>query len=57
MSDKNVSSPTKLLFSNVPVDCQDEYLRLWVEARGYRVSTLTLIRDSVSGTSPSSAYV
>jgi len=57
MSDKNVSSPTKLLFSNVPVDCQDEYLRLWVEARGYRVSTLTIIRDSVSGTSPSFAYV
>jgi hypothetical protein len=57
MSDKIVSPSTKLLFSNVPVDCQDEYLRLWVEARGYRVSSLKLIRDSVSGTSTSFAYV
>src|SRR5437762_6815226 len=47
----------RLLFSNVPVDCRDEYLRLWVEARGYRVSSLRLIRDLVSGTSPSFAHV
>jgi len=47
----------RLLFSNVPVDCRDEYLWLWVEARGYRVSSLRLIRDQVSGTSPSFAYV
>jgi RNA recognition motif-containing protein len=47
----------RLLFSNVPVDCRDEYLRLWVEARGYRVSSLRLIRDQVSGTSPSFAHV
>jgi len=49
--------PPKLLFSNVPVDCHDDYLWLWVEARGYRVSSLRLIRDQVSGTSPSFAYV
>ena len=48
---------TNLLFSNIPVDCQDDYLWLWVEARGYRVSSLRLIRDDVSGTSPSFAYV
>jgi len=47
----------RLLFSNVPVDCHDEYLRLWVEARGYRVFSLRLIRDQVSGTSPSFAHV
>lgn len=47
----------KLLFSNVPADCQDEYLWAWVEARGYRVSSLKLIRDLVSGTSPSFAHV
>jgi hypothetical protein len=47
----------KLLFSNVPPDCQDDYLWAWVEARGYRVSTLKLIRDQVSGTSPSFAQV
>jgi hypothetical protein len=47
----------KLLFTNVPIDCVDEYLWQWVEARGYRVSSLKLIRDQVSGTSPSFAHV
>ena len=47
----------RLLISNVPVDCHDDYLRDWVEARGYRVSSLRLIRDQVSGTSPSFAHV
>jgi len=47
----------KLLFSNVPADCLDDYLWEWVEARGYRVSSLKLIRDQVSGTSPSFAHV
>ena len=47
----------KLLFSNVPPDCHDEYLRAWVEARGYQVSSLKLIRDQVTGTSPSFAHV
>jgi hypothetical protein len=47
----------RLLFSNVPFDCRDEHLRLWVEARGYQVSSLRLIQDVVSGTSPSFAHV
>jgi hypothetical protein len=34
-----------------------ENLWAWVEARGYRVSNLKLIRDHVSGTSPSFAHV
>ena len=50
-------SAPKLLFSNVPPDCHDDYLWAWVEARGYRVSSLKLIRDQVSGTSPSFAHV
>jgi hypothetical protein len=54
----NLSGATpKLLFSNVPPDCHDEYLWAWVEARGYRVSSLRLIRDQVTGTSPSFAHV
>lgn len=54
----NLSATTpKLLFSNVPPDCHDDYLWAWVEARGYRVSSLRLIRDQVSGTSPSFAHV
>jgi hypothetical protein len=47
----------KLLFSNVSPDCQGDYLRAWVEARGYRVASLTLICDQVTGTSPSFARV
>ncbi len=47
----------KLLFSNVPPDCHDDYLWAWVEARGYRVSSLKLICDQVTGTSPSFAHV
>jgi RNA recognition motif-containing protein len=54
----NLSGITpKLLFSNVPPDCHDEYLWAWVEARGYRVSSLKVIRDQVTGTSPSFAHV
>jgi hypothetical protein len=54
----NLSGITpKLLFSNVPPDCHDDYLWAWVEARGYRVSSLKVIRDQVTGTSPSFAHV
>jgi RNA recognition motif-containing protein len=46
-----------LLLSNVPPNCRDEYLRRWIEARGYRVSSLRVVKDITSGTSPSFAYV
>jgi hypothetical protein len=48
---------TRLLFSNVAVQCTPEYLKQWIEARHYEVSSVQLIRDTVSGTSPSFAYV
>jgi RNA recognition motif. (a.k.a. RRM, RBD, or RNP domain) len=48
---------TRLLFSNVPVQCTEEYLAEWVEARDYEVFSVQLITDVVSGTSPSFAYV
>lgn len=47
----------RLLFSNVPMDCDEEYLREWIEARGYRTLRVRLIRDWVSCTSPSFAHV
>jgi hypothetical protein len=48
---------TALLFSNVPVECSDDVLSRWIEARGYSVVSVRLIRDRVSGTSPSFAHV
>ena len=48
---------TRLLFSNVPVDCSDDFLKKWIEDRGYLVSSVRLIQDAVSRTSPSFAHV
>ena len=48
---------TKLLISNIPASCAESLLLSWVEARGYRVFKVNLIRDTISGTSPSFAYV
>jgi len=48
---------TALLFSNIPVECSDDVLSRWIEVRGYSVVTARLIRDRVSGTSPSFAHV
>jgi len=48
---------TRLLFSNVAVQCTQEYLKEWIEARQYEVCCVQLIQDTVSGTSPSFAYV
>jgi RNA recognition motif-containing protein len=46
-----------LLFSNVAFDCTDEDLRRWIEERRFSVVSINLIRDVISGTSPSFAYV
>jgi RNA recognition motif-containing protein len=48
---------TRLLFSNVPFDCSDDLLREWIEDRGYPVLSVRLIRDVITGTSPSFAHV
>lgn len=45
------------MFSYVSVGCSAEDLKQWVEAKGYRVLSVKLIRDLVSGTSPSFAHV
>lgn len=49
--------PDRLLISNVPRDCSEEVLKRWIEDRGFSVQSLKLIRDFVSGTSPSFAHV
>jgi RNA recognition motif. (a.k.a. RRM, RBD, or RNP domain) len=52
-----MNKSTNLLISNVPADCPEDYVQQWVEARGYRIFKVKLVRDLVSGTSPSFAYV
>jgi hypothetical protein len=54
---KGVDMLTKLLLSNVPFDCSDDFLKKWIEDRGYSVSSVRLIQDAVSRTSPSFAHV
>ncbi len=47
----------RLFLTNVPYDCQDGELRGWIESHGFTVESIRVIRDQVSGVSPSFAYV
>ena len=46
-----------LFMVNVPHNCSDEELTQWVQSSGIEVQRVRLIRDLVSGASPSFAYV
>jgi RNA recognition motif-containing protein len=46
-----------LFIVNVPHNCSDEELTRWVQSSGIEVQRVRLIRDLVSGASPSFAYV
>jgi RNA recognition motif-containing protein len=46
-----------LFMVNVPHNCDESELCDWVESSGSRVRSVRLIRDIVSGASPSFAYV
>jgi hypothetical protein len=52
-----MNARSRLLICNVPLNCQDADLKAWIEAGGYEVKELRIIRDLVSGTSPSFAHV
>jgi len=47
----------RLFLSNIPYDCQDAELRDWIEAQGFDVDSLRLVRDLVTGVSPVFGYV
>ena len=47
----------RLFISNIPCDCQDAELRDWLEAQGFGVDSLRLVRDLVAGVSPAFGYV
>ena len=46
-----------LVFANIPHNATDEDFRAWLEQRGFKVMGMRLIRDAVSGSSPSFARV
>ena len=46
-----------LFMVNVPHNCSDEELTAWVRSSGIEVKQVRVIRDLVSGASPSFAYV
>ena len=46
-----------LVFANIPHDCREDELQHWLEEKGFTVTTLTVIRDTVSCTSPAFARV
>ncbi|HYR43021.1 MAG TPA: RNA-binding protein [Terriglobia bacterium] len=46
-----------LFMVNVPHNCSDEELVDWVQSSGIEVKHVRVIRDLVSGASPSFAYV
>ena len=46
-----------LFMVNVPHNCSDEELTQWVRSSGIEVQHVRVIRDLVSGVSPSFAYV
>jgi RNA recognition motif-containing protein len=47
----------ELFLSNIPFDCLEPELRLWVESQGFRVTSIRLVQDLVAGVSPSFAYI
>ena len=46
-----------LFMMNVPHNCTESELQVWVEAAGIKVKSVRLIRDLVAGVSPAFAYV
>ena len=46
-----------LFMVNVPHNCSDNELTIWVESSGIEVKKVRMIKDLVAGVSPSFAYV
>jgi hypothetical protein len=47
----------RLFLTNIPCDCEDGELRGWLEAQGFFVDSLRLVRDMTAGVSPAFGYV
>ena len=47
----------RLFLTNIPCECKDAELRGWIEAHGFDVDSVRVIRDTVAGVSPAFGYV
>jgi RNA recognition motif-containing protein len=47
----------RLFLTNIPCDCQDAELRVWIEEQGFDVDSIRVVRDLVAGVSPAFGYV
>ncbi len=47
----------QLFLTNIPCDCEDTELRSWIEAGGFDVDSMRVVRDLVAGVSPAFGYV
>src|SRR5262245_17178704 len=48
---------SRIFMSNIPCDCHEVELRQWVESHGFKVESIRVIQDSVTGASPSFGYI
>lgn len=48
---------SRLFMSNIPCDCHEVELRQWVESHGFKVESIRVIQDSVTGASPAFGYI
>lgn len=47
----------QLYLTNLPYDCTEPELKTWAESQGVHVVKLNIVRDTVSGASPSFACI
>jgi RNA recognition motif-containing protein len=47
----------RLFLTNIPCDCEDGELRGWLEAQGFSVDAIRVVRDMTAGVSPAFGYV
>ena len=47
----------RLFLTNIPYDCEEGDLRGWLEAQGFAVESVRVVRDLVAGVSPAFGYV
>lgn len=47
---------SQLFFVNIPHNCSDRELKVWIESRGIQTSSIRIVRDLADGIAPAFAY-